>query len=206
MSLPLRKFAAAAALVLATAGAQAAAVTLAGTIVAHNDVVSFNFTLANTSEVKIWSDSWRSGLNFDPTAAVWARAGADYTLVRAVDDDDTVAPGQGFYDTGFLFPALAAGNYRLTLATAINSPLGTLLSQGFAYDSQAPIALAVWNQPTYDPNANDQKGGAWRVNFTGVDQAAQVLSAPASAALAALALGLLVLTKKRHPLRGGGQV
>lgn len=196
-----RRFAAVAALALASAGAQAATVTLAGAIVSHNDIVNVDFTLAAASAVKIWSDSWQSGLNFDPTAAVWSPAGSDYSLLLAVDDDDTVAPGQGFYDTGFTFPTLAAGSYRLTLATAINSPLGTLLSQGFAYDLEAPIALGLWNQPTYDPNANDQKGGAWRLTFDGVDQAAvtvQAVREPASLLLVGFALGLVALTSHRR--------
>jgi hypothetical protein len=196
MNTHLRSIAAATTLALAGAGAQAAAVTLTGAIVFHNDIVRIDFTLAAAGDVKIWTDSWQSGLNFDPTAALWAQAGADYTLVQAVDDDDTVSPGQGFYDMGFIVPALSAGSYRMTLAAAINNPMGTLLSQGFAYDGETPIVLALWNQPTYDPNLNDQKGGAWRVNFTGVDQAALAVPEPRSLLLVALALGLVPLVSR----------
>ncbi len=195
----IRKLAAASALLLAAAGTQAATVTLSGNLVAHNDIVRIDFMLPAAADVKIWTDSWLSGLNFDPTAAVWAQTGNDHTLVAAVDDDDTVGPGQGYYDSGILLPALAAGRYLVTLATAINGPIGALLSQGFAYDSEAPIALALWNQPTYDPNLNDQKGSAWRINFTGVPQAALAVPAPGSVLLVALALGLMAASSRRPP-------
>jgi hypothetical protein len=158
-------------------------------------MVRLDFSLPVAGSLQIWSDSWQAGLNFDPTAALWRRVGSDYSLVLAVDDDDTVGPGQGAYDVGFNFATLLAGSYRLTLAAAINSPNGTLLSQGFAYDSQTPIALADWNQPTYDPNNNDQKNGLWRLNFQGVNQV-NVVPEPAAPLLVALGLGLLALNRR----------
>lgn len=180
----------AAAALLAASLTQAADFTSSGTIQNHNDIVEIDFSLSANGDVKIWSDSWQSGLNFDPTAALWARSGGDYALVSAVDDDDTIAPGQGFYDTGFSLPGLAAGDYRVTLGASLNAANGTLLSQGFLYDSEAPIPLSVWNQPSYDPNANDQKGGFWRLNFSGVDS---VTAVPEPSTWAMLAIGLAAL-------------
>lgn len=172
----------------AALGTQAANFDLAGGIQFHNDLVQVDFLLATDgTDVKIWTDSWLSGLNFDPTAALWRKSGSDFTLLQAVDDDDTVAAGQGFYDTGFVLPSLAAGRYRVTLGAAVNAANGTLLSQGFAYDSETPIALGQWDQPTYDPNANDQKGGAWSLHFRNVDQISAV---PEPSAWLLLALGL----------------
>jgi PEP-CTERM motif len=171
----------------ASAALAQAAIVLSGNITVHNEVVRLDFSMPTAGSVQIWSDSWLAGLNFDPTAALWRQTGSDYALVLAVDDDDSVAAGQGAYDTGFNIASLAAGQYRLTLGTAINSPSGSLLSQGFAYDSETPIALAVWNQPTYDPNNNDQKGPLWRLNFEGINQ---VNAVPEPSALALLALGL----------------
>ena len=105
MNTPLKKWAAATTLLLAGVGAQGAAVALSGSIAAHNSVVHINFTLGAAGDVAIWTDSWLSGLNFDPTGVVWAQAGSDHNLLVAADDNDTVAPGQGFYDTGFVLPA-----------------------------------------------------------------------------------------------------
>lgn len=188
---------AAAALLLAAAaaGAQAAEFTLAGNIGFHNDVVQIDFALAGTGgDVKIWTDSWSAGLNFDPSAALWVKSGADFSLLQAADDNDTVAPGQGYYDTGFALPTLAAGQYRLTLAAANNAARGTLLSQGFTYGAEAPIPIGQWNQPTYDPNYNDQKGSLWRVHLSNVEQAA-VVPEPASWILIALGLAGLIVRR-----------
>ena len=185
----------AAALLAASACAQAADFTLSGSIGFHNDVVQIDFSRAFAGDVKIWTDSWMSGLNFDPTAALWAKSGADFAFLQAVDDDDTVAAGQGFYDSGFALPSLAAGAYRLTLAAAVNAPSGALLSQGFAYSAETPIPIGQWNQPTYDPNANDQKGGFWQVHFSNVDQAALAVPEPSSWLL--LAVGLAALAARR---------
>jgi hypothetical protein len=175
----------------------AADFSLSGNIAFQKDVVQIDFSLASSaSNVKLWTDSWSSGLNFDPAAAVWKRSGSDFNLVADVDDNDSIAPGQGFYDTGFTFSSLAAGDYRLTLVAASNLLQGSLLSQGFLYDNQAAIALADWNQPSYDPNKNDQKGGLWRVDFAGVDQVSAVPE-PASALLMLLGVGGLMLWRQR---------
>ena len=82
----------AAALLMGAASVHAANFTLAGQITHHKDVVQVDISLiAPGTDVRVWSDSWLSGLNFDPIAAVWARSGSDFTLISQVDDDDTVA-------------------------------------------------------------------------------------------------------------------
>lgn len=177
----------------ALAPVHAADFSFSGEISFHNDVVQIDFSLTEAAtEVRLWTDSWQGGLNFDPAAALWRAQGGDFSLLAEVDDDDTVGPGQGFYDSGFVLPGLAAGNYRVTLVAAFNAANGSLLSQGFSYDSQTPILLTEWNQPSYDPNANDQKGGFWRLNLSGVNQAS-VVPEPAAWQLLGLGLGAVAV-------------
>ena len=157
--------------------------------------------------MRLWTDSWNSGQNFDPIAALWRRVGSDYELVLEVDDDDTVAPGQGYYDTGMAFTDLAAGNYLFTVGASFLEPFaaGTWLSQGFVQDGSTPIALAQWNQPSYDPNLNDQKGGFYSIRLTGVDAATlSPVPEPQSYAMLLAGIGLLAGIARRR-LRGGSR-
>lgn len=170
---------------LAAPAALAADFSFDGDIRYHNDLVEVVFSLNAAASVRLWTDSWQSGLNFDPQLTLW-RGGV---LQAANDDDDSIAPGQGYYDAGLQL-ALAAGSYRLVLSAAGNDALGTTLAEGFSLGGEAPIALADWTQPSSDINLGDQKGGAWRLQLSGVDQAAPV---PEPGVPALLAAGLLVL-------------
>lgn len=174
-----------AALVALNAGA--ADLSFSGQAANHNELVFIDFQVAAGGTVRLWTDSWQSGLNFDPQLFV-AQGGA---LVLADNDGGSLIDASaGFYDAGLQFTASAAGSYRLVLNASSNDPLGTTLSQGFTYDADAPIRLADWNQPGYDVNANDQKGGFWRVHLSGVEAAAVV---PEPVGWALLLPGLLAL-------------
>ncbi len=159
---------------LAPLHAQAADFTFNGSIGFHNDKVLIDFSLGAASNVSLFTDSWRSGLKFDPVLALWQQTVPGVWTLLSEVDDDTVGTGQAFFDAGILAPTLAAGSYCVSVVASINLANGTLLSNGFAYDSQAPIALASWNQPSYNPNTNDQKGGFWQLQLRGVDQASVV--------------------------------
>ena len=156
-------------------GAHAADLSVSGNLVFNTDVARVAFRLdAAATNVDVFTTSWLAGVNFDPVAAVWARSGSTYTLLAEVDDDDTVGAGQGAFDAGLHFDALAAGDYLVTIAAAPNFANGTLLQSGFAFDGRAPVALAAWMQPSANPNFPDQKGGFWNVNLTNVSSVAVV--------------------------------
>ena len=198
-ALPFALRAAVAAL-LAAAGlaAQAADFTLSGRIANHNDVVRITFDVAaGGADVTLFTDSWQSGLNFDPAVVLWSKSGTDWTQVTQNDDADPAIGHSGYYDAGLQLPQQAAGRYMLTLVASSNEANGALLSQGFTYDAQAPIALGQWNQPSYDPNANDQKGGFWRVQFSGVQNISAVPE-PATWLLMALGAAALLPAARRH--------
>ncbi len=176
------------ALAASALGAHAADFSFSGQAANHNDKIVIDFQVAAGSSVSLWTDSWQSGLNFDPQ--LFLASGG--TIVQADDDGGSlVNAGAGYYDAGLQFTATTAGSYRLVLNAASNNALGATLSQGFVYDGDAPIALAAWNQPSYDINANDQKGGFWRLHLSGVEQAAAV---PEPASVALLLAGLLSLS------------
>nr|WP_316639755.1 DVUA0089 family protein [uncultured Roseateles sp.] len=187
-----------AALTLAALSAQAADFAFAGQAGYNTDLVQVSFSLdADSAGVMVWTDSWKSGLNFDPVVAVWAKTAGGYTLLSEVDDDDSIGAGQGAFDAGLQFGALAAGQYRVTLAAAPNYARGGTLAAGFAFDGQTPVALADWTQPSNNPNTNDQKGGYWSLHLSGVSQAAAVPE-PSSWALLVAGLALCLPAVRRR--------
>ena len=169
-------------------GAHAADLTFSGQAVNHNDKIVIDFQVAAGSQVNLWTDSWQSGLNFDPQLFL-ASGGAIVTADN--DSGSLVNAGAGYYDAGLQFTAAAAGSYRLVLNASSNDARGTTLAQGFVYDGDTTIKLADWNQPGYDINANDQKGGFWRLHLSGVEQAAAV---PEPAGWMLMLPGLLALS------------
>ena len=140
--------------------ANANSVTFSGNIANHNDTIRVDFSLAQaTTDVRVWTDSYLSNTNFDPISALWnADTG---NLILENDDNAGIALGQTGFDSGFSLAELAAGNYFFTLATFSNFAVGPNITNGFAYDSQTPIALSEWQQPSnsFGPD------GFWRINL-----------------------------------------
>lgn len=169
---------------------QAADFTFSGNIANHNDVVTIDFSLTSAAtNVKVWTDSFQSATNFDPITAVWQQSGSDWVLIGENDDNPFIAAGQTYYDSGLTFGTLAAGAYKFTIATYYNFANGSLLSDGFQFDGQTPIALADWCQPA----SHCGMGSFYQVHLSGVDSAVVTTPVPEPETYAMLLAGLGLL-------------
>ena len=172
----MKKILAVALLSLTAASANAASFTFTGNLENRNATTHFDFSLASISaSVRAWTDSFQSGVNFDPIIAIWQQVGSDFQLIGQNDDNPSVAAEQTHFDAGLTFANLAAGNYRVTVAPYNNFANGTLFSQGFQYDSQ--------------PIESHQRGTFFRVNIDGVDSASPVSPVPEPETYAMLLAG-----------------
>ena len=183
----------------AAASAQATQFDFGGNISTHKDVIQINFELAsNATDVKVWTDSFLGGINFDPITAVWSQTNTGWSLLGQNDDNATIASGQTYYDSGLTFASLAAGSYKFTIATYNNWANGTTLAQGFKFDDQTAIPLALWTQPANHGNM----GTAYNVHLSGVTSAVNAVPEPETYAMLLAGLGILGAVTRRKNRKG----
>lgn len=199
----------AAGLISAVASVRAADYDFSGNFTKDNDIATFNFTVGAPSTVTVFSSSWVSG-GFDPILAIWDSSG---NLMAQQDDGHFIGQLQsngvwynvGYWDSDYAV-ALNAGDYIATVAEYSNFAVGSLLSQGFTYDSvphftftngwgSQPDFNGVWSIPN-DPRTSD-----YAFHLLNVESATQhppgVPDSASTAAMLGLGLVSLALAKRR---------
>jgi PEP-CTERM motif len=87
---PLRALLCAAA-IIGSGSSQATDFSFTRNLFNNTDRVDVAFELGSAGDVKLWTDSWQAGLNFDPVSVLWKKSGNDFAFVQEVDDDNTAS-------------------------------------------------------------------------------------------------------------------
>lgn len=155
-----------------SASSQAALMNFTGEIEYHNDVVYTYFTVEeDMTDVRLWTDSWNNGVNFDPITTLWS---ADGTLIGSNDDVQTnlIDSSQTYLDSGLSLSLMSAGEYVFTIGTYNNYAAGKNISDGFDFDSEDPTAIEKWNQPASGTGMEP----FWSVWLDGVSDASYAIN------------------------------
>lgn len=142
--------------------AQANSYTFIGNLANYNDVVKINFSLAQAaSNVRVWTDSFMNGNNFDPIVGLWN--GTTGAKIVENNDNNTIGPNQTSFDAGFKLTSLAIGDYFLTIANFPNFSKGKNFSDGFSSNSSGLNKVSSESAPTSNSKT------AYSVNIDGVE-------------------------------------
>lgn len=154
--------------------------SFSGNLQSQKDVIYIPFKLAaDATNVKVWTDSYNNGGNFDPITAVWRANGA---LVDQNDDNSGIAPGQTLFDSGLTFASLMAGDYIFTITTYNNFSNTGQLADGFRFDGLNALSLQDW--------CNCGMGSLYNVHLDNVTQAIAPAGVPEPGTSALLLAGL----------------
>ncbi|NQY66028.1 MAG: PEP-CTERM sorting domain-containing protein [Alteromonadaceae bacterium] len=181
------------AVLLCTNTANAGLLHFDGNIEFHNDVIFVNFTLdEDTTNVRMWTDSFQYGTNFDVMTTLWDSSG---TLLETNDDNSSINPAtQTYYDSGFVVGTMLAGDYTFSVQTYANFNLGNNISDGFIYDNLQAESMTTWVQPSTGVN----QGTYWSVWLDGASTGeANVESVPEPSTLAIFAFGIFGFVARR---------
>jgi hypothetical protein len=160
--------------------AQAAQYDFGGSLAADNAVVKITFDVSSpVGNVKLWTDSFTDGTNFDPIIQLWSLASPTTGSLLGQNDDFFVAvtPAQTSGDSALSFGALAAGSYLFTIESYPNSANSSSLADGFALDGLPPGAV--------------QGGSLYSAHLSVDGSGVSLVPEPGSLSLLALGLGAI---------------
>lgn len=150
-----------------------------GNFTKDNDVVIFDFTVDEASNVTVFSSSWVTG-GFDPILDIWDASG---NLIYQQDDGHNVGSTEsngvmyahGDWDS-YYSVSLAAGRYSASICQYNNFAVGTHLSQGFKYDNDPHFTYTqrFGTQPDFNGvlhGGNDPRTSDWEFHLLNVSKA-----------------------------------
>jgi hypothetical protein len=161
---------------LLTMSANASLLNFTGEISDYDDVIITQFTVDSDQTVSLWTDSFDSGVNFDPITALWS---SDGSFIAQNDDNASISPTtQTYYDSGFV-EDLTAGTYYFTISVYDN----------FADDS---LNILTGSSP-FDTGCDGCTSGTglyYSQWLSGVSSADVISSVPEPMSVALLVFGL----------------
>jgi hypothetical protein len=159
--------------------APAADIDFSGTFYHDNDVLLFDFTVEQASEITIFSSSWDDG-GLDPILALWDANGdfiteQDDGLLTGSQVSNGVSYDYDEWDSYFT-EFLTAGTYTASVGQFNNFANGSNLADGFMYDGPGNENFTAKDLCTngsfcgiWEPN--DNRTNDWTFHILGADSA-----------------------------------